>query len=158
LLIPVILSALFSSGGAIVYQDFKDRRISIWVICVFFITNSIYVICKTGLHQLVEQAVFGIFYLLICYSVIHLYFFLKSGRFSRLFDDKLGWGDVMIAFIVGCGLPALHLIYFFTASLIFALLFVVVVHRNKSIPLAGILVPCYFVYLLLFIEFAIPTV
>lgn len=146
----ILLVVLIISGGFIVYQDFRSRRISVWLIILFSIASVTASILSAGIEQYFNQALICALYLMFCYATIHLYFYVKEKRFTKIIDNRVGLGDVLLAFIVGSCLPPEHLIYFFTIAFLVAIVFsLIFLRKSSTIPLAGILIPVYFLYLLL---------
>lgn len=141
---------LFVSSVLIAYQDFKTRFISLWLIAVFGLANSLLYLQTHSAYEWLENTFFCAAYFLLCYLVLHLYFFIKTKRFQTILDKKIGWGDVLLFFLIGSCITPVFMIYFFTLSFVTALLFQLIAVRNsKNIALAGILVICNFLYLLL---------
>lgn len=59
-------------------------------------------------------------------------------------DEKIGWADIWICLSIGISLNIVQLILFFTgAFIISALLGLLFLRKNKTVPLAGILVILY---------------
>jgi hypothetical protein len=141
---------LFVSSVLIAYQDFKTRFISVWLIALFGMVNSLLYLQTHSTYEWLENTLFCSAYFLLCYLVLHLYFFIKTKRFQTILDTKIGWGDVLLFFLIGSCITPVFMIYFFTLSFVMALLFQLIAVRNsKNIALAGILVICNFLYLLL---------
>ncbi len=146
---------LLLCGSAIVYQDFKTRLISTWLIIGFIAANVWQHLLISSLYQLLENTIFCIFYFLFSFLVLLLFYYLKNKRFEKIMDSKLGWGDVLIFFAIGICIEPLHLIFFFTASFILSIFFYFLFLRKEiSIPLAGLIIPLFFTYKLLNIFFA----
>jgi hypothetical protein len=140
---------LFLSSAAIAYQDFRTRLISIWLIICFGIASITQFLLAYSFYDLLENSIFCLSYFLFSYLVLVLFYFVKTKRFQKILDDKIGWGDIWMMFLTGCCLAPVDLIYFFTLTFIFAIL----VHAlfsgtHKNIALAGIIVICYSIYLI----------
>jgi len=141
---------LVLSSAGIVYQDFKTRLISIWLILCFAIANFTLYLIDHSLYDFLENSVFCLAYFLMSYLVLVLFYFLKAGRFQKILDNKIGWGDVWLLFVTGCVLPPQNMIVFFTITFIVAVLIQLIFFRNnKSIALGAILLICYGLQLIL---------
>jgi hypothetical protein len=139
---------LFITSLAIAYQDFKTRMISVWLIVLFGILNLLLYLLSNSWYQLLENGIFCFTYFLFSYLVIHLFYFIKTKRFGKLLDHKIGWGDVLLILLTGICLEPVSLIYFFTFTfLVSIVIYTFFLKTNKRIPLAGVLVVCYIVYL-----------
>lgn len=140
-------AGLVLSTGVIVYQDFKYRLISIYAIVGFGISCSGLFLLTHSLQNLLENSIFCAVYFLFCYLILHLFYFLKTKRFQKIIDKKIGWGDILLFLIIGSCISPVELIYFFTASFVIALLFQIFFQRkNREIALAGIVAICYTVF------------
>jgi len=135
-------------GAFIAYQDFKTRLISLWLIIAFGIVNiGQYLVTHSG-FQLLENSIFCLCYFLFSYGVILLFYYVKNKKFEKIIDVKIGWGDLLIFLLIGFCIEPIHLIYFFTAGFIFSALFYILFLRKKqNVPLAGLLVIFYLVYI-----------
>ena len=135
---------------AIAYQDFKTRLISIWLLIVFTVVNFTKYLNSHSIYQFLENTIFCLSYFLLCYLVLHLYFYLKTKKFQKLLDNKIGWGDVILFIAIGCCIEPIYIIYFFTISFILSLLtFILLFSNKKNIPMAGFLVLFYLIFQIL---------
>lgn len=142
---PVLLVL---SGSAIICQDLKARLISLWLILLFGISNVLFYLHTHSVYQLLENVIFCTWYLMLSYGVLLLYFYIKTKRFEKIINSKFGMGDVLVMLLIGVALEPVSMIYFFSGALVAALFFSLLFFRkNKSIPLAGLLIICYLVLL-----------
>jgi len=133
----------------IVYEDFKQRLISIWAITGFGLSCCTLYLLTHFLSEWLENSFFCLAYFTLCYLILHLFYFLKTKHFQKIIDVKIGWGDILLLLLIGSCLTPVFLIFFFTSSFIFALLFQILLQRkSREIALAGILVICYFLFVL----------
>jgi hypothetical protein len=140
LILLVILSFL------IIYQDLKRRLVSLWIIIAYAVTCLSYFLYTQTIYQLLENALFALLYFLLCYSILHLYFYVKQKKFIKILDEKIGWADVLIAFAIGCIMPMHHFIFFITlACLLSILCYLVVPSFKKSIPFAAVVCFSYLI-------------
>lgn len=138
------------SAGLIVYQDFKHRLISVWVLLAFSTFCCTLFLLEHSFTEWLENSLFCLTYFLFCYLVLHLFYFIKTRRFQKILDVKIGWGDVLLFLLIGSCISPLLLIYFFTASFVLALVFQLLFQRkHKDIALAGILAVCYVLFIVL---------
>ena len=148
MLIYLCWIGLILSGGVIVYQDFKNRLVNTWLIVLFTLCNVSTYISAHSIYQFIENVIFCLSYFLFCYLALHLYFYLKTKTFQKLLESKVGLGDVLMFLAIGICIEPIHLIFFFTCTFIFSVIVFFIFLRSKpSIPLAGILIPCYLVYI-----------
>jgi hypothetical protein len=142
---------LLLSSGSLIYQDFKSRLVSVWLIILFTISNICLYLNFNSLNQLFENVIFCLAYFLLCYLCLHVYFFLKLNKFQKLLDSKLGWGDILLLFSIGSCLEIDTMIIFFTITFIFTVITHYMMFKSSnSIPLAGYLLICYHINLILF--------
>ncbi len=142
---------LLVTGLVITYQDFKFRRIQVYLILLFTIFNwSIYLV-NHSVNELATNGFFCMAYLLLCYASLHVYFFIKTKSFQTLLDKKIGWGDVFVILSIGPCMALDVLVYFFTLAFMLTLLLYVwlMAKKSTSIPLAGFLVVFYLIWIFL---------
>ena len=136
------------SSVGIAYQDFKSRLIGLWLVVIFALLNISGYLFSGSYYQLLENTAFLTCYLLFSYFVLQLYYFLKTRKFQRIIDTQIGWGDILLLFFTGICLEPVVMVYFFTASFVISIFLSPFFSKNnKQIPLAGILVLCYSIYL-----------
>ena len=118
-------------------QDFKDRQVSILLLCIsFFSFAAIHLLNSTWEGFLVSIA-FNL--LLLVMIIILLYTYVKIIR-KRALKDAIGAGDIFFFSIMAVGFPTVTFVYLFATSLLFSLVIFYIFKRNlKSplIPLAG---------------------
>lgn len=142
------LLAIFSF--VIAFQDFKTRLISVWLIIGFTVLNITYYLIHHSVYQFIENVIFCLCYFLFSYLILILVFYLKTKRFEKLLDSKIGWGDVFIFIAIGCCIEPIYMIYFFTTCFIISLLaHLLFLQNKKNIPMAGFLVLFYFIFRLI---------
>lgn len=140
----VFFILLFSVSLAICIQDFKSRLVSAWLIAVFFITNVAYTVYSADWRQLFYNFIGSLLYFSLMFFVIYSYYLFKEKKWPKIMDEKIGWADIWICLAIGVSLNIVQLILFFTgAFIISALLGLLFLRQNKTVPLAGILVILY---------------
>lgn len=141
---------LILSSSVLVYQDFKSRLISTWLIILFTVCNVGLYLITHSVYQFIENSIFCGSYFLFCYLILHLYFYLKTKKFQKILDTKIGLGDILIFLAIGICIEPIHLIFFFTGAFILSIIIFFLFLRSKNyIPLVGLIIPCYLVYILL---------
>lgn len=141
---------LILSGSTIIYQDLKTRLISLWLILAFSAANITLYLLVNSIYQFLENTIFCFCYFLFSFLILVLVYFIKHKKFEKIIDSKIGWGDILIFITIGVCIEPIHLIFFFTTAFIFSIVFYFIFLRSKkSIPLAGLILPCYLVYLLM---------
>ncbi len=149
LLSIVLFTLLLVCSIIILYQDFKERQVSLWVLLVFGL-----VAISSVLYYRDKEALFysgiGIFlYGSLIWLILKLYLFLKFKRNKRILDEQLGLADVLVIFFIGLTFNTVSMIFFFSFGFVFSLIsFLIysILKRNndgQSIPLAGLLVIFY---------------
>lgn len=131
----------------IIYQDIKSRRINLVLTLAFIglIITRYYLI--SDIEQCLFNACFSLLYFLLCYMVIRIYYFMK-GSSEPIIDSKIGWGDIILLFAVGCTIEPEKMVLFFTVTFILSILLHILFSRNsRAIPLAAYLLLTYNVYL-----------
>lgn len=139
-LIPDILALILL--GIVLVQDFKERAIN-WMLIPAI---AVVFLWKTMLENSLEEIIPSVTSNLIIVTSILLvtggYFFLKTKSF-RFADRALGWGDILLLFVL-C--PALHpvaFMLFLSCSFVLTLLGFGIYYlwsgKTILIPLAGCL-------------------
>jgi drug/metabolite transporter (DMT)-like permease len=125
----------------IAYQDFKQRAVSI----VLFIVLALLLL---GLNLSIgpwkekyPQMLANILFLAFQFSVILIYFRVKTGRWGHVMDQKLGWGDIAFLCCLTLNMPFLSFFLFYAVSL-FLVLLITLIRKDwrdpeKGVPLAG---------------------
>ncbi len=137
-------------GALITWQDLKTRLINLWLIVVFAAINFLHYLLLHPICQFLENSAFCIIYFLFCYLVLLIFYYLKNKRFEKIIDSKIGLGDVLIFLSIGCSIDPLNLVPFFTLSFIISIIIHLIFIPKNTIPLVGIILPCYFFYLFAF--------
>lgn len=151
----VFFTVLVVSSAIILYQDFKDRQVSVWLLLLFGITTISSVIYFRDLQTLFYNAIGSILYLGIIWAFLKLYLYLKFRKNKVILDQQLGAADVLIIFFIGLSFNAIGMVFFFCLSFIFSLLCFVILSFFKkqqdqaNIPLAGFLVFFYVIWIIM---------
>jgi hypothetical protein len=143
----LILIFLFFSGGLIVFQDFKTRLISVWVLIAFTLVCLALAFKNNSFNELIENTLFCLSYIALAYLMLLLYFFIKTQQFMFNLSFQFGAADLWIILCIGISLEPVFQIYFYTLvfclSLVAHLLFK---PKNNNVPLAAYLCIGFCVY------------
>ena len=105
---------------------------------------------RQGWLGLLENGVGALAYFGLCFCVLFVYYFVKERSIPRLVDQKIGTADLLIFLAIGLSLSLPLLIIFFTIAFCLAAVVTLVFIRNKqSVPLAGMLVVIYIIFLVI---------
>lgn len=136
-------------SGIIVYQDFKDRLISLWVLLIFgsICISSVLVFRDAG--TFIQNAISVSIYLGLIFLVLELYRRFIRREAKSFIKNQIGIADVLIIFFIGITFSVFGIVFFFCLGFIFSLLsfliFSLFKKGNKitAVPLAGLLVLFY---------------
>jgi hypothetical protein len=139
MLLVVDILILFSLSF-IVFQDFKQRQISWFLIPLSFAGFA----CKAILYKEYELSVFlfnsaFIVLQLICLTI---YFSIKNKKLMNIIDTHIGLGDVLFFIVVCTAFSPLNFITFYVCCMIVTLVGIIAYNffssrQTKDIPLAG---------------------
>jgi hypothetical protein len=98
-----------------------------------------------GLQLIAKTSLINIGFLSVQLIGLNIYFSFKMGGWRNVAGGLLGWGDILLLYTVAFALPVISFIFFYVASLIFALVCWAVYNmfcsdekKSKNIPLAGL--------------------
>lgn len=135
-LVIVILLLLIS------YQDFKDREVYWFLFPVLAIITVFDLFNKLGWYSLLLNFSINLIFVLIDLALISLYFSLKKKQIINIFDQFIGWGDVVFFVNLGLFFSPLNFLIFFFGSILLCLIGVFIFSGKRlmsfKIPLAGI--------------------
>lgn len=155
---PISISffaVLLLSSGVILYQDFKERQVSLWVILVFGANAIGSVIYFRDLDTLLYNGLSTILYVGFIWLMLKLYLFLKFKKNKAILNNQLGMADVLVILFIGFSFNIVGLIFFFCYAFVFSLFSFIIyslVKKNtdsQSIPLAGLLVFFYIIAIII---------
>jgi len=155
LLSIVFFAVLILSSLVILYQDFKERQVSLWVLLVFGLMTVSSVLIFRDKETLLYNGLGIILYGCIIWLVLKLYLYLKFKKSKTILDKQLGLADVLVIFFIGLTFNTVGMIFFFCFGFVFSLLafiiysFVKKEADNQSIPLAGLLVFFYVISIII---------
>ena len=156
----LLLVGLIISSFIILFQDFKERLVSLWVLMTFGLMCLTSVILNRDVETLLYGILCTVIYMGFIWGILKLYMYLKFKKNKAIIDELIGLADVLVIFFIGITFNAVGLILFFCFGFIFSLICYVLytsISKNKineHIPLAGLLVGFYLfsVFMLYLVE------
>jgi hypothetical protein len=100
-----------------------------------------------GFNILALNFISSLAYFGLCGLGIFTYFFWKEKKIPKLIDSKLGLADIIICLTIGVSFSFISLILFFTVAFVLSAIAGLIFFRNRTIPLAGILVILYLIFI-----------
>jgi hypothetical protein len=154
--LSVLQIAIIATFLIIIYQDFRHRAISWWLIPLMlilgFLQSSIYHNWQMSLHFFIQNLIF----LIVQVFILFIYFFIREKRFVNIIDTWLGLGDVLFFLGLATLFSLINFVAFFIGSIIATLLIFIIISQFsttlKTIPLAGGMAACY-ILMLAFLNF-----
>lgn len=129
-------------------QDFKSRLISLWLLLAYIACSAVYVLAFENSTVLLTNLYGNILYLLFLYTVMVLFYFLKTRRLSLLINDKFGMADVLLLIGASCTMPIEEFMVFILSSFVIAgTIGFLFMKKSQTIPLGGILAICHNIFL-----------
>lgn len=151
----VFFAVLVVSSGIILFQDFKERQVSLWVLLLFGVSTISSIIYFRDLETLLYNGIGIVLYGGFIWIVLKLYLFLKFKKNKVILDQQLGLADVLVIFFIGISFNAIGMIFFFCFGFILSLItfFIYSIVKTdantQSIPLAGLLVFFYVISIII---------
>lgn len=136
--------------GMVVYQDFKDRAISVWTIPSIFLLG-LYAAWSSPIWE-PWFLYFNLSFVAIQLIGVSLYFSIKHKQWINITEHYLGLGDICFFLAITTLFSPAQFCCFFIGSLILILLVTGIYHwsvqKIKTIPLAGAMSLCWLLYLI----------
>jgi len=126
------------SLSAIAYQDFKERKVSLYlfILALFFVSFLFYGY-SNALEYFASTSI-NLFLVLLIIAILLAYSWYKLKQ--PLFD-VFGLGDALFFLVLAYGFPPTTFAVLFVSSMLFALLLFLLLKpklSNKTVPLAGL--------------------
>jgi len=127
-----------------IYQDFKTRSISWYLLAML---AAVFILNALKYHEtnvMIRYVFYNIGITTIMLAAVSVYFKLKYRQGLNLINKQLGFGDILILYILCLGFSPLN----FVAFLLMAFLLTLIIHitgsiitrrKSRTIPLAGYL-------------------
>lgn len=128
----------------VVYEDFKDRTIHIFLPFLLFICLVVKYYTSANVANYIQTIGVNIVFLIMQILLAMLFFAVKEKKMVNIFESHLGAGDILFLLSLSPAFSTINFIIFYTISLaIIAVLYFVAgsikwVNRNHQIPLAGL--------------------
>ena len=151
----VFLTVLLISSGIILFQDFKERQVSLWILLLFGVLTISSVVYFRDFETLFYNGVGVLLYGGFIWVMLKLYLFLKFKKNKVILNQQLGLADVFVIFFIGLTFNTIGMIFFFCFGFILSLLTFLIYSVFKkesdtqSIPLAGLLVFFYVISIII---------
>jgi hypothetical protein len=140
----ILLVILILLLGVVVFQDFKSRAISWFLIPLLFIGFIVYGLLHINALELLTY--FGINFMLVAVNLlcVTLFISIKEKRMTNILKNYLGLGDVLFFLVLTVVFSPFNFIFFYIGSIfITALVYggLILVRKEKQllIPLAGVM-------------------
>lgn len=151
----VFFAVLMISSVIIIFQDFKERQVSLWVLLLFGMLTTVSVLYYRDAETLMYNGVGVLLYSCFIWLMLKLYLYLKFKQNKPIINHQLGLADVLVVLSIGLTFNTVGMILFFCFGFVFSLLAFVVytaLKKNidsKNIPLAGLLVFFYVISIII---------
>jgi hypothetical protein len=145
----LFLSLLALSSAIILFQDFKSRSVSLWVLLIFGSVCISSVIYFRDIQTLFYNIISTTIYLGFIWLMLKVYLYLKFKKNKTLLDELMGKADLLVMFFIGLTFNTIGSVFFFCFAFIGSLLAFFIYSLTKknrndeTIPLAGLLVFFY---------------
>lgn len=125
-----------------VYQDFKSREITGFILPVLFLLFFVKSIQKTNFGEVLLSVGLNSLFLLTQLILVSVYFSIRQKRFFNILDTYLGKGDVFLLLAMTPLFITINYVLFYVVSLLISLvvfgIYLSLFRRKKyHIPLAG---------------------
>ncbi|KAA3641108.1 MAG: hypothetical protein DWQ02_01060 [Bacteroidetes bacterium] len=122
------------------FQDFKSRKIDLWLLIVMGFLVLICAGLNNDLKTTLTQTGINLGFLAIQLLLVSLYFSMKAGGFVNIADKYLGWGDIVFLVLITPLFSPLNFLYYYSAALFITLTFSFIYFMispkpDKKIPL-----------------------
>jgi hypothetical protein len=140
-MLTFLIICIASGLIGIIYQDFKFRHISLWLVIVIIIASIALSQSQTDTLTLINSLFYNILFLAIQLICIYAYFRIKYRTKEYFLNTAIGTGDLIFFIVPAVLFSTINFILVYTIILILTLLgFIAVKFVFKSIqtvPLAG---------------------
>jgi hypothetical protein len=128
----------------LIYQDFKAREISVWILIGILICNVAIFLNSPNLKEIFHFFCINILFLLFLFLTLTIYISIKEKKLVLIADKHLGWGDIIFMFTLSLSFSTVNFIVYLVVSFVFTLVGYLILklissNYKKEIPLAGFL-------------------
>ena len=137
--ITVILLSLLA---AVVFQDFKHRAISWFLIPLLFIGFVAYALLSIDVYELLTYFSINSYIVLSCLLGVTAIISFKEKKFTNILKNHLGLGDALFFLVLTVVFSPLNFLAFYVGSIFISCLIylsILLLNKNKqsTFPLAG---------------------
>lgn len=127
--------------GWICYQDFKERKVFLFVFPILAVLLFTIFYLQTAVVQVLY---YSLLLNLIVVAILVLMSFLITRTLlkKRFLDHSLGMGDILFFACIALGFPSITFIVLFSCSLIFSFFLFLAIKKQRAmdtVPLAGLM-------------------
>lgn len=132
----------------LVYQDFKDRSVSI----IYLLTLALSILVSTALFEGISlygsRLLLNGTVLLLQFLLIWVYFCIRAKRIIFIVGSHIGLGDLLFLFAVAPFFSLYGFLFYVLVGLFFCLITypLLLLNNNRLIPLAGVFSVVLFIY------------
>lgn len=133
----LVLIFFLTSLTLIIYQDFKDRKVSLVLFVMAFLLGGYLHFKNVNTEMFLYAFLVNIVFILMLSLILALYSKIKMKK-SLL--NTIGLGDILFFFILAISFPTITFLVLFSISLIFSLVVFLAIKsqlKKKTVPLAG---------------------
>lgn len=151
ILLQVLLAICFA---VMVWQDYKNREISILFLLVGFGLLLCYNLMHNGLRLGLQFMAINMVLTIVQLAGVFLYFFIRKKKNAHIIDRYIGKGDIVFFIVLCAGFSPLNYFAFLQICFVTILILSAFQHifspaKFRTIPLAGNLALAYIVILIL---------
>ncbi len=137
-LLQILTSAFLLGLGVLVYQDFKERKVTVLLFILLIIFGGY-------LHYATQFTTMFLFSLMLNFSILLLLILILLGYvkfvMNKKLNDAIGLGDFLFFGVLAVSFPTVSFLLLFCGSLIFSLVLFTILKpkmKSKTVPLAGL--------------------
>jgi len=135
----IVLKIVLLTGlGAIVYQDFKERKVYLALLLIPLFSLGFLNHKNSLVHQFLINTALNFALVIIILGILFLY---SKYKLKVPLQNTLGLGDTLFFLVIAIGFPTFTFIVLFSFSLIFSLVLFLIIKKNfkqQTVPLAGL--------------------
>lgn len=140
----------------IAWQDFRSREVWLIIIIIQVTIATALSMSNNSFQDVLWNAGINCLLAMFEFSMLFLVIYLRSKSFKKIFEEYIGWGDILFYISLTPLFSPVHFLLFILVGSFFSLLGWVICstlskHGNKTIPLAGLL--AIFTIIVLFLAF-----
>lgn len=137
-----LLTILLGLLAIVVFQDFKNRSISWFLIPLLFIAFSGSALLKIETQEFITYSGINLTIIVLNLIGITLFVWLKEKKLKNIVDTYLGLGDILFFLVLTTVFSPLNFIVFYLGSImlitiIYGCIILFNKQKNTLIPLAG---------------------